>query len=162
MTIQKGFTLIELLVVIIVLSILLSVVVPKFGDSTELAKVSSSLSMLQTLRKQLDLARVEHDEYYPNLGSGGSGWDVLLYPTIPSSPPNGNYTITDKSQLHVGPYIKNRPINLFEDSDKIAAIDSPAPGIGFLYNQNSGQLKMVIAADKIIEYNLNNEDFAGY
>ncbi len=158
----NGFTLVELLIVIIILGVIVGIILPLFSDSSDRAKISSSLATLQTLRQQLNLAKVEHNEFYPDLGSGGDDWDVLIFRTRPTSTNTGTYSFGDNSSTDVGPYIRKRPKNPFEDSDTIGSIGSPSPGTGFLYDQSTGEIKMVISSEKITEFDLDTQDFEGY
>ena len=159
---NSAFTLVELLIVIIILGVIVSIILPLFSDSSDRAKISSSLATLQTLRQQLNLAKVEHNEIYPDLGNGGNGWDILIFKTKPTSTPTGTYSLSDGSSSDVGPYIRKRPKNPFEDSDSIGSIGAPSAGVGFLYDQSTGEIKMVIPAEKITEFDLDTQDFEGY
>ncbi len=159
---QCGFTLVELLIVIIILGVIVGIILPLFSDSSERAKISSSLATLQTLRQQLSLAKIEHNEYYPDLGNGGDGWDILINKTRPTSTPTGTYTLGNGTSTDVGPYIRKTPKNPFEESNTIGSIGSPAAGVGFLYEQSTGEIKIVIPNGKISEFDLDTQDFAGY
>ena len=158
----NGFTLVELLIVILILGVIVGIILPLFSDSSDRAKISSSLATLQTLRQQLSLAKIEHNEYYPDLGSGGDGWNIMIKKTRPSSSTTGSYTLGDGSSTDVGPYIRKTPKNPFEESSTINSVGSPAAGVGFLYNQSTGEIKMVIPAEKITEFDLDTQDFEGY
>ena len=160
--INQGFTLVELLIIIVVLAILVAIVLPMFGDSSERAKVASSLATLQTLRQQLNLAKLEHDEYFPDLGGGGIGWDILLKKTEPTSTAVGTYTLGNDSVNDVGPYLTKRPINLFEDSDTVGGLSEATRGLGFTYDQKTGIIKLVISYNKFKNLNLSLDDFEYY
>lgn len=45
-----GFTLVEILIVVIILGILAAIVIPQFTSASQNARVSGTLSTLQTLR----------------------------------------------------------------------------------------------------------------
>lgn len=60
---SRGFTLIEILIVVVILGILAAIVIPQFSSASQEAAVSSVRSQLQTLRSQVELYRVQNNEY---------------------------------------------------------------------------------------------------
>jgi general secretion pathway protein G len=60
---NRGFTLIEILIVVVILGILAAIVIPQFSSASQEAAVSSVRSQLQTLRSQVELYRVQNNEY---------------------------------------------------------------------------------------------------
>lgn len=73
MTSNKGFTLVEILIVVIILGILAAIVIPQFSSASQDARESSLTSDLQTLRSQLELYNIQHNDHYPNVKSADSG-----------------------------------------------------------------------------------------
>jgi len=71
---KRGFTLVEILIVVVILGILAAIVIPQFtGASTE-AKESSLVSDLQTIRSQIELYKIQHNDILPGeiLNADGS------------------------------------------------------------------------------------------
>lgn len=60
---KKGFTLIELLVVLAIVASLLSIVVPKYVERTQMAKEVVLKDNLKIMRKVLDDYYADHDHY---------------------------------------------------------------------------------------------------
>ena len=64
---RSGFTLVEILIVVIILGILAAIVIPQFTDASTSARTNSMTSSLQTVRSQLELYKVQHNDNYPVL-----------------------------------------------------------------------------------------------
>lgn len=157
-----GFTAVELLIVIVILGVLVAIIIPKFGDSGAQAKKSAALATLQSLRTQLQIAKIQHNEVYPDLGRGGAQWDVLLFPTEPIPGPNGEYEFGNGSPNDVGPYLRRRPENPFELSDTVTGIGQAQPKEGFVYDQRTGLIKVIVDPELFDTLNLDDEDFEFY
>jgi general secretion pathway protein G len=69
-TIKKGFTLIEILIVVIILGILAAIVIPQFANASTEAKKSSLKTTVQTLRSQIALYKLQHNDKLPGAGNG--------------------------------------------------------------------------------------------
>ena len=83
---RKGFTLIEILIVVIILGILAAIVIPQFTNASKEAKQSSLVTMVQSLRSQIALFKLQHNDYLPGVSPlvGSSGtfsqttfWDQM-------------------------------------------------------------------------------------
>ncbi|HWB20738.1 MAG TPA: prepilin-type N-terminal cleavage/methylation domain-containing protein, partial [Phycisphaerales bacterium] len=74
--VKRAFTLIEILIVVVILGILAAIVIPQFTDASTQASNASVKSQLQTLRGQLELYRVQHQDQYPDLAT--NGWDDMV------------------------------------------------------------------------------------
>src|SRR5688500_20176984 len=73
---RKGFTLIEILIVVIILGILAAIVIPQFTNASKEAKQSSLVTQVQSMRSQIALFKLQHNDYLPGqatlVGSGGT------------------------------------------------------------------------------------------
>jgi len=86
----RGFTLIEILIVVVILGILAAIVIPQFSSASQEASISSVRSQLQTLRSQVELYRVQNNEY-PAVGTISSDDDA--------NNPGGFQTLVDGGYL---------------------------------------------------------------
>ena len=92
---SRAFTLIELLVVILILAILAALVVPKFLDRAEDAKVAAAQADLAEFNKALETFKLDTGRYptteeglsalYQNPGSA-DGWKQLVQKPIGDDP----------------------------------------------------------------------------
>jgi len=62
---RSGFTLVEILIVVIILGILAAIVIPQFTEASSQAKLNSMTSDLQTVRSQIQLYKVQHNDNVP-------------------------------------------------------------------------------------------------
>ena len=96
----RAFTLIEVLIVVIILGILAAIVIPQFADASSDAKLSALKTNLHTIRSQLQLYKMQHNDTWPALatftakmtagtkadGTAGTDYGPYLL-SIPDNPP---------------------------------------------------------------------------
>jgi len=125
---RKGFTLVEILIVVVILGILAAIVIPQFTDASTQAKTSSLTSDLQTVRSQIELYKVEHNDALPGAGTA-SFEDALTEQTDIDGALGSDY----------GPYLQKIPTNPFNDSNSVE-IDGTVGGgdNGWHFNSTSG------------------------
>lgn len=130
---KKGFTLIELMIVIGVIGLLTSIVLPRFGDSTDAAKAAQVHGNLHNIQEAIDMFNVA-EGYYPKYGEdigagdGGntfSGTFEKYYSKgrMPETPAGG----TDVSRERA-------------DREKVYEWGNDQLKGGWLYNEDRGQL----------------------
>jgi len=118
---KSGFTLVEILIVVVILGILAAIVIPQFtGASTE-AKESSLVSNLQSVRSQVELFKIQHNDILPGeiLNADGS-----ITPASAVTFVNAMCLKTDQygnvgttAGVHrFGPYMKKIPANPFSNA----------------------------------------------
>ena len=153
-TTRKGFTLIEILIVVIILGILAAIVIPQFTNASKEAKQSSLVTMVQSMRSQIALFKLQHNDMLPGAtalkDTGGTWaesafWDQL---TKFSKLDGATADAKDTTAGFVyGPYMQSIPVNpLVPSADgskvKDAAFDPTATtsytGFGFIYDYNGG------------------------
>jgi len=137
---KSGFTLVEILIVVVILGILAAIVIPQFTEASTEAKTSSLCSDLQTMRSQIELYKVHHNDNMPLMTMVDFGGKQV----------NGltGVTLIDGTQVapgtanSYGPYIQKFPTNPFNDS---ATIDidgtlggGDTAGTGWYYNTTTG------------------------
>ena len=136
-SIRRGFTLVEILIVVIILGILAAIVIPQFTNASTNARAASVVSQLQTLRSQIQLFKLQHNDTLPNLvGSSPSCWDQLMKKT------NIAGTVDTTATGLYGPYLETIPKNpLNSNVDVVAASGSPVATTGWTYDATTGDLK---------------------
>jgi general secretion pathway protein G len=112
---KSGFTLVEILIVVVILGILAAIVIPQFTEASTEAKTSSLCTDLQTMRSQIELYKIQHNDVLPGNGTGGATFIQSLTGltdidgTVKAAAGPGVY----------GPYIQKIPTNQFNDLDTI-------------------------------------------
>jgi general secretion pathway protein G len=131
---KSGFTLIEILIVVVILGILAAIVIPQFTDASTEAKTSSLCSDLQTMRSQIELYKVQHNDALP--GGGGATFTEALtgYTDI-----DGDVQAAAGAGVY-GPYLQKIPTNQFVDSNGIDMTGTPGndSGSGWDFNTTTG------------------------
>lgn len=110
---RSGFTLVEILIVVIILGILAAIVIPQFTDASTQARLSSLKSNLQTIRSQIELYKVQHND------------------SPPTSAATFDAQMTAVGADGYGPYLQAVPTNPFNDSNSVAA--AAGAGVGWAY-----------------------------
>ena len=139
---KPAFTLVEILIVVLILSILAAIVIPRYLVATETATSSNIKTQLFTMRNQIDLWKLHHNDIRPTLGQlqvGANDWDVLTSRTDDSG-------AVDAAGAH-GPYVITPPSNPLTSSSLVVAAGSPVAAAGWTYNQSTGALKVIVPAD---------------
>jgi general secretion pathway protein G len=135
---RNGFTLIEILIVVIILGILAAIVIPQFSSASNDARKSSVQSTAQTLRSQIALYKLQHNDNLPNIVGGTTGpggtvtnWDVLLKKTDAT----GNTAAV--TGPFYGPYMQSVPFNALNSNPNVVNGDgsaASASACGYVYD----------------------------
>ncbi len=132
---QSGFTLVEILIVVIILGILAAIVIPQFTNASTDARKSNLTTQLQSLRQQIALYQLQHNNAYPLLVT--TGWTVLTeYTDV-----NGGVSATADSTHVYGPYLESIPSNPLTPaatSTNVAVDASGSPG--WVYSETLGKI----------------------
>jgi general secretion pathway protein G len=136
---RQGFTLVEILIVVVILGILAAIVIPQFTQASSEAKVSSLISNLQTVRSQIQLFKIQHNDNLP-------GWQntTFLQAMTGYTDMNGNI-VTVGTVGACGPYLQQMPANPFIADNTTATnvtVGAGAPAgdssSGWYFNSSTG------------------------
>ena len=131
---KRGFTLVEILIVVVILGILAAIVIPQFTGASTQAKLSALVSDLQTMRSQIELYKLEHNEQLPS--AAAVGFELAL---------TGQTTVLGAAGTDYGPYLQKLPTNQFVDLDTVgvsadAAAASGGGDNGWEFDNVNGEL----------------------
>jgi general secretion pathway protein G len=147
---RKGFTLIEILIVVIILGILAAIVIPQFTNASKEAKQSSLVTMVQSLRSQIALFKLQHNDYLPGTAPlngavfvSGTFWDQM---TLFSDVTGATQATKDSATgFDKGPYMQSIPKNpLCPTVANASTVEATANGaaatavVGFIYDYQAG------------------------
>jgi general secretion pathway protein G len=127
---KSGFTLVEILIVVIILGILAAIVIPQFTNASTSARANSAVSQLQTLRSQIQLFKLQHNDTLPDLVT--NQWNQLLEKTDLSG-------AVDTTAGTFGPYLETAPRNPLNNNSAVDATAS-GPTIGWVYTLSTGSI----------------------
>jgi len=99
---KSGFTLVEILIVVVILGVLAAIVIPQFTEASTEAKTSSLCTDLQTMRSQIELYKIQHNDELP--GAGTASLIVAL---------TGQTNVLGAVGTDYGPYLQKIPSNQF-------------------------------------------------
>jgi general secretion pathway protein G len=139
---QKGFTLVEILIVVVILGILAAIVIPQFSEASTEAKISSSLSSLQTLRSQISLYKIQHNDNPPKLGVFEAAMTKCSNANAAAVTDYADRSTENKTTHPYGPYLQSVPKNPWNDSDTVAAADGAE--VGWVYDDVTGDIYLAI------------------
>ena len=131
---KSGFTLIEILIVVIILGILAAIVIPQFTEASSEARESTLVSNLHTLRSQIGLYKVQHDDVLPGDTTANG---------VPDDAANfeadliGQTDVEGNVGTEFGPYMQNVPENPFITSTDAGANVMFSIGTGAAPGDNS-------------------------
>ena len=128
---RSGFTLVEILIVVVILGILAAIVIPQFTEASTEAKTSSLCTDLQTMRSQVELYKIQHNDDLP-----GAGTATFIQAMT------GQTDIAGAVGTDYGPYVQQIPTNQFNDLDTIreeaGASTAGANTHGWVFNTGTG------------------------
>ena len=140
---NKGFTLVEILIVVVILGILAAIVIPQFSDASTQSKVSSCLSSLQSLRSQVQLYKIQHNDNPPSVGAFVEATFIAQMETYSDASGTTAAAKNAATGIIYGPYVQDIPDNPWNNSDSVAAAD--AATVGWVYDATTGDVYIGIA-----------------
>ncbi len=114
---KSGFTLVEILIVVVILGILAAIVIPQFTSASTEAKESALVSDLQSVRSQIELYKIHHNDELPGDAANSSG-GVDFTDAMTSLTNQAGVVDTSGGTdplFRYGPYMRELPINPFND-----------------------------------------------
>jgi general secretion pathway protein G len=126
----RGFTLVEILIVVIILGILAAIVIPQFTNASTDAKKSNMASQDQTIKSQISLYMLQHNDTPPALLAN---WDQLTEVTDVNGAANPAAGTTS-----FGPYLQAPPTNPLTNSATVADISTTSSADGWYFNSTTG------------------------
>ena len=141
---RKGFTLVEILIVVIILGILAAIVIPQFTEASNDARESALASDLQTVRSQIELYKVQHNERLPHLKEDGTA-DTANFINRLTGRTDQDGKVNAAGAF--GPYLQKFPTNSFmsvagANTCAFGTAD-PAPvstTVGWYFNTSLGKI----------------------
>src|SRR5437764_9774270 len=127
---RGGFTLVEILIVVIILGILAAIVIPQFTNASTEARKNSLLSQIQTLRSQIQLFKLQHNDVLPDLVT--NQWAQLMSKT------NLTGAVDATAAGIYGPYLESTPKNPLNNNGTVAA--AAGANIGWVYIVGTGAI----------------------
>jgi len=136
---NKGFTLVEILIVVIILGILAAIVIPQFTNASTDARKNSLTSQLQTIRSQVELYKLQHNELLPDFA--GKQWAQMTGQSDVAG------TTGSGAGFDFGPYLQQTPANPLNTNTLVstgttdATTSSTFPaGTGFYVNTTNAKI----------------------
>jgi len=137
---NEGFTLVEILIVVIILGILAAIVIPQFTEASNDARESALTSDLQTLRSQIELYKIQHNDMAPGYkrvgGVVGSfvAADFVTQLTTKTD-------VDGASGSDYGPYLQAFPSNPFVSGANSDAVTTTLNEAGYGWYFDTTNLK---------------------
>jgi len=146
---KSGFTLVEILIVVVILGILAAIVIPQFTDASTEAKTSSLCSDLQTVRSQIELYKIQHNDAKPNMVLNDDGDNALTLTTLVDGT-----VVAAGTANSFGPYLQKMPKNAFSGVQTVVAGTAAPDEIptntttgGWYFNTTTGAFNAADSAD---------------
>jgi general secretion pathway protein G len=135
---KRGFTLVEILIVVVILGILAAIVIPQFTEASTEAKLSSLCSDLQTVRSQIELYKVQHNDELPGAGTATFTEAMIGYTDI-----DGAVWVDGSSTgTKYGVYLQQIPTNPFNQLNTINENGTIGDdGSGWEFNTTTGDFR---------------------
>jgi general secretion pathway protein G len=135
---KSGFTLVEILIVVVILGILAAIVIPQFTEASTEAKFSSLCTDLQTLRSQIELYKVQHNDTPPTFANFTAQMTAQT-------------DITGAVGTDYGPYMQKIALNQFNNLNTLDNdVNIGNDGGGWEYNETTGQINADDSYDNVL------------
>lgn len=125
--IRPAFTLVEILIVVVILAILAAIVIPSFTQSTNQARIDTTYSELQKIRRHIEVFQARNSGHLPAVQEDDGTWGEIVGP--------------------LSEYLKSAPINAWvggENSKRILFAEGPDEAFqtdyGWIYDEATGNV----------------------
>ena len=153
---KSGFTLVEILIVVVILGILAAIVIPQFTEASTEAKTSSLATDLSSVRSQIQLYKIQHNDNLPGVANGThtAGANTFLLAMAGGTDIFGDVDVNVPSEY--GPYLMKLPTNQFVDSDVVTSGGLNPPGLvtdgtqGWYFNTTTAQFWATDSAEHLL------------
>ena len=121
---MRAFTLVEILIVVVILGILAALVVPNFANATTDARINTTYSELEKLRRAIDVYHARNNGQYPSITLGDWGTMTSDGEYLSAAPRNAYVGGTNATQIILG----TAPDTAFQTTH------------GWIYNATTGEI----------------------
>ena len=124
----RGFTLIEILIVVVILGILAAIVLPRFSDASQQARVGTLADDLRYMRVQLQVYAAQHHDVPPGYPDGNPAAEPsgeTFSTQLTGMTDERGRTVASGSPGALGPYLSNVPDNPLNGSSAVRVAVGP-------------------------------------
>ena len=124
----RGFTLVEILIVVVILGILAAVVLPRFSDASQQARVGTLADDLRFMRVQLQVYAAQHHDLppgYPDGAPAAAPTDAAFADQLTGPTDERGRAVAADAPGAVGPYLTKVPDNPLNGSSAVKIVVGP-------------------------------------
>jgi prepilin-type N-terminal cleavage/methylation domain-containing protein len=132
---RRAFSLIELVLVVVIIGIIAAIAIPRMSRGASGSRNANLTANLDTLRRAIELYRVEHNNVPPALTMIVA--DLTLYSNSDGSSAQGNADATHP----FGPYLRSipaLPVGAFQGATGIGSASGAS--VGWIYDETTGDI----------------------
>ena len=142
-----AFSLIELVIVVVITGIIAAIAIPRLTRSGQASGAAALTANLQSLRKAIELYRVDHGAYPTCVELTGNKTTVMFQLTQ-FTDAAGNYSATRTATHRFGPYLRQIPQNPLTAKTGVLVVNGgPLPAAdesqnyGWMYDPTTMKIK---------------------
>jgi general secretion pathway protein G len=100
---RRAFTLVEILIVVMILGILAAIIVPSFTRATTEARIQTTYSELQKIRRHIEVFQARNAGSLPNVAEDDGTWgEIVGAEYLMSAPTNAWVGGANSKRIHFG------------------------------------------------------------